>query len=173
LAFFSLNRFHKKEPPSELQEFKQTRAQKIFRFGYQSQALALRLRHGDVGTASLPERCFVVARGLGPKVALTQTKIDGYFEAAYRRLPLGISRFIRWLREPSSFAVRFCVAILLIVGGIFSFLPILGIWMLPLGLLLIAQDVPALQKPLVTALMWTEARWKSLKAKWQRSSRSN
>jgi hypothetical protein len=136
-------------------------------------ALALELRHGDVGTASLPERCFVVARGLGPKVALTQTKIDGYFEAAYRRLPLGISRFIRWLREPSSFAVRFCVAILLILGGIFSFLPILGIWMLPLGLLLIAQDVPALQKPLVTALMWTEARWKSLKAKWQSSSRSN
>jgi hypothetical protein len=45
--------------------------------------------------------------------------------------------------------------------------------MLPLGLLLIAQDVPALQKPLVTALMWTEARWKSLKAKWQSSSRSN
>jgi hypothetical protein len=28
-------------------------------------ALALELRHGDVGTASLPERCFVVARGLG------------------------------------------------------------------------------------------------------------
>jgi hypothetical protein len=38
--------------------------------------------------------------------------------------------------------------------------------MLPLGLLLIAQDVTALQKPIVTALMWTEARWKSLKAKW-------
>jgi hypothetical protein len=108
-----------------------------------------------------------------PKVALTQTKIDGYFEAVYRRVPAGISRFIRWLREPSSFAVRFFVAILLIAGGIFSFLPILGIWMLPLGLLLIAQDVPALQKPLVAALMWTEARWKSLKAKWQRSSRSN
>jgi hypothetical protein len=100
-------------------------------------------------------------------MALTQTKIDGYFEAVYRRVPAGISRFIRWLREPSSFAI------LLTVGGIFSFLPILGIWMLPLGLLLIAQDVPALQKPLVTALMWTEARWKSLKAKWQRSSRSN
>ena len=37
-------------------------------------------------------------------------------------------------------------SILLILGGIFSFLPVLGLWMLPLGLLLIAQDVPLLQK---------------------------
>jgi hypothetical protein len=136
-------------------------------------ALAPEWRHGDAGTASPPERYSAVPKGLGSKVALTQTKIDGYFEAVYRRVPAGISRFIRWLREPSSFAVRFFVALLLIAGGILSFLPILGIWMLPLGLLLIAQDVPALQKPLVAALMWTEARWKSLKAKWQSSSRSN
>ena len=27
-------------------------------------------------------------------------------------------------------------------GGIFQFLPVLGLWMLPLGLLLFAQDVP-------------------------------
>jgi hypothetical protein len=101
----------------------------------------------------------------------TKAKIDGYFEAAYRRLPLGISRFIRWLRQPSSFAVRFIVAILFIVGGIFSFLPILGVWMLPLGLLLIAQDVPALQKPIVAALVWTEAKWKALKAKWHATGR--
>jgi hypothetical protein len=40
--------------------------------------------------------------------------------------------------------------------------------MLPLGLLLIAQDVPFLQKPLVGALSWIEAKWKLLKARWQR-----
>lgn len=100
----------------------------------------------------------------------TQIKIDGYFEALYRRLPVSFSKFIRWLRQPSSFAARFAVAILFVVGGLFSFLPILGIWMLPLGLLLIAQDVPALQKPIVSALMWTEAKWKALKAKRQSSS---
>ena len=102
----------------------------------------------------------------------TESKIDGYFEAVYRRIPVSISRFIRWLRQPASFTVRWIVAILFIVGGIFSFLPILGIWMLPLGLLLIAQDLPALQKPIVAALVWTEAKWKALKAKWQGSSRS-
>jgi hypothetical protein len=65
-----------------------------------------------------------------------------------RRVPVRISRFIRWLRKPSSFAARLTVAFFLILGGVFSFLPMLGIWMLPLGLLFIAQDVPLLQKPL-------------------------
>jgi len=37
-------------------------------------------------------------------------------------------------------------AILLIVGA-FSAFAVLGVWMLPLGLVLFAQDVPMLQKP--------------------------
>jgi hypothetical protein len=90
----------------------------------------------------------------------------------HRRVPVSISRFIRWLRQPSSFAVRLIVALLLIVGGIFSFLPVLGLWMLPLGLLLIAQDVPFLQKPIVAALVWIEAKWNSLRTKWKSSSKS-
>jgi hypothetical protein len=40
-----------------------------------------------------------------------------------------------------------------------SFLPVLGFWMLPLGLLLFAQDIPMLQPPLVRALAWVERRW--------------
>jgi hypothetical protein len=36
-------------------------------------------------------------------------------------------------------ACRIPLAILLIFGGIFSFLPVLGLWMLPLGLVLFAQ----------------------------------
>jgi len=48
---------------------------------------------------------------------------------------------------------------LLIVGGIFSFLPVLGLWMLLLGLLLFAQDVPILQKPMARMLGWIECKW--------------
>ena len=48
---------------------------------------------------------------------------------------------------------------LLIFGGIFSFLPVLGLWMLPLGLLLFAQDVPVLQKPTARMLGWIERKW--------------
>jgi len=84
-----------------------------------------------------------------------------------RRVPTRVSRFIRWLRQPSSFAARLAVAVLFILGGVFSFLPVLGIWMLPLGLLLIAQDVHFLQKPLVTSLSWTERQWERVRLKWQ------
>jgi hypothetical protein len=99
-------------------------------------------------------------------MATTRAELNRYFEMIDRRLPPRAPQFIRWLRKPSSFAVRLVVALLLILGGFFSFLPILGIWMLPLGLLLIAQDVPLLQMPLIGALRWVETKWESLK-KWQ------
>src|SRR5690242_5188825 len=89
----------------------------------------------------------------------SKAELDRYFELIDRRLPSGVARFVRWLRKPSSFWVRFLVALLLILGGFFSFLPVLGLWMLPLGLLFIAQDVPVVQRPLVRALNWAEAKW--------------
>jgi hypothetical protein len=46
-------------------------------------------------------------------------------------------------------------------------LPILGIWMLPLGLLLIAQDVPLLEEPLLKTFAWVEVKWNWLKQKWR------
>jgi hypothetical protein len=103
----------------------------------------------------------------------TTEQINRYFEMVHRRVPVSISRFLHWLRQPSSFAVRIIVALLLIAGGIFSFLPVFGLWMLPLGLLLIAQDVPFLQKPTLTALVWMEARWNSLTTRWKSSSKSS
>jgi len=75
------------------------------------------------------------------------------FEA---RLPDRIARAARWLRQPDSRPVRIPVALLLILGGVFSFLPVLGLWMLPLGLLLVAVDVPALRPPLTRVLRWIE-----------------
>ena len=56
--------------------------------------------------------------------------------------------------------VRLPIAGLLVLGGIFSFLPVLGIWMLPLGLLLFAQDLPILEKPMAKGLGWIERRWR-------------
>lgn len=48
---------------------------------------------------------------------------------------------------------------LLVAGGTLSFLPVLGLWMLPLGLVLFAQDVPVLQKPMAKTLGWVERKW--------------
>lgn len=86
-------------------------------------------------------------------------EIDRHFAWFQQKLPPRMSSFVGWLRRPSSRLVRIPMALLLVVGGVFSFLPILGLWMLPLGLVLIAQDVPFLQKPLALSLGWVERKW--------------
>lgn len=75
---------------------------------------------------------------------------------------------MRWLREPSSRWIRIPAGLLLISGGIFSILPLLGLWMLPLGLLLLAQDLPFLRRPTRRALLWMERRW----VRWKRRRRN-
>ena len=97
----------------------------------------------------------------------TKAELDRYFGMIDRRMPASVSRFIHWLRLPSSFATRLIIAVFLILGGIFSFLPVVGLWMLPLGLLLIAQDVHFLQQPLVAAFAWVERKCEWLREKWK------
>ena len=89
----------------------------------------------------------------------SKMELDRHFAWFEGRLPPRLARFVGWLRKPSSRLVRIPLAILLIVGGIFSFFPVLGLWMLPLGLLLFAQDVPMLQKPMARMLGWVERKW--------------
>src|SRR3712207_5660565 len=59
-----------------------------------------------------------------------------------RQLPEAAARTFRWLRNPGARWVRIPFGGLLVLGSLLSFLPVLGLWMLPLGLLLLAQDVP-------------------------------
>lgn len=105
---------------------------------------------------------FEVSRKGQPDVsAEAKAALDRHFEWIAERLPNKAANFVRWLRQPSSRLVRIPLSGFLIIGGIFSFLPILGLWMLPLGLLLVAQDVPFLQKPLADTLGWIERKWMS------------
>lgn len=84
-----------------------------------------------------------------------------------QELPDRPGRWLRWLREPSSRWVRVPAGVLLILGGIFSILPVLGLWMLPLGLVLLAQDLPFLRRPMRWGLLWAERRW----IRWKRARR--
>ena len=88
-----------------------------------------------------------------------KAEIDRHFAWFENRLPARPAKFVGWLRQPSSKLVRIPLALLLMLGGVFSILPILGLWMLPLGLLLIAQDVPFLEKPVAQSLGWLERKW--------------
>jgi hypothetical protein len=76
-----------------------------------------------------------------------------------RRLPEKIGRFVRWITGSSSALVRVPIGLLLIAGGLVGFLPILGFWMVPLGLVLIAQDIPFLRPPLIALLRWINRKW--------------
>lgn len=88
-------------------------------------------------------------------------ELDQHFAWFEGRLPARSARFVGWLRKPSSRYARIPLAVLLIAGGILGFLPVLGLWMLPLGLLLFAQDVSVLQKPMARGLGWIEGKWQA------------
>ena len=76
------------------------------------------------------------------------------FKRLERELPHRVASWMRWLRHPGSRWVRLPAGIALIIGGVFSILPLLGLWMLPLGLMLIAADIPFLQRPMARLTMW-------------------
>jgi len=55
----------------------------------------------------------------------------------------------RRARSPDAVFARTVISLLLILGGIVGIvLPVLGFWMIPLGLALLAVDVPLLRGPL-------------------------
>ena len=57
-----------------------------------------------------------------------------------------IARFtyatLKWGDNHVPFGLRSVVGVLFAIGGVLWFLPIVGIWMLPLGVALIALDIP-------------------------------
>lgn len=89
------------------------------------------------------------------------------FEMLERRIP-ALQSPIRLLLRDSWTLVRLPLAILIIAGGLLSFLPFLGLWMLPLGVLLLAVDIPVL-RPSASAFVirgrrWTTERLRQLRA---------
>jgi len=93
-------------------------------------------------------------------------RVQRQFDRLQRRVPLS-SGFLGWMRRPSARPFRMPLGVLLVLGGIFSFLPVLGIWMLPLGLLLLALDVRPLQGPVGCAIVRGTRKWSN----WQRGRR--
>lgn len=52
----------------------------------------------------------------------------------------------RKYRLPRSRPVRISIGLALILGGFLGFLPVLGFWMIPLGLLVLSSDSPAVRR---------------------------
>jgi hypothetical protein len=83
---------------------------------------------------------------------------DWRLEGLIAHLPKNMQSIVRWLRLPSSRWVRIPAGLLLLAGGVFSILPFLGLWMLPLGMVLLAEDVPLLRRATDRGLDWIERR---------------
>jgi hypothetical protein len=95
-------------------------------------------------------------------------KLEEAFDAIERAAPHSLARTLRWMRRPQARVVRLPLGLLCIVGSFFWFLPVLGLWFLPLGLLLIAQDVPFLRRPVGRMTLYLLDRWKHLRTWWAR-----
>lgn len=52
--------------------------------------------------------------------------------------------------------VRILIGAALVIGGVFGFLPVLGFWMIPLGVVVMFFDVP-----------WVKARWLAVRNWWK------
>ena len=73
-------------------------------------------------------------------------KRERRMEQLIDRLPESWHSSARWLRRPSRRFLRISIGVLLIVGSLLAILPVFGLWMLPIGLLLLAEDIPVLRK---------------------------
>ena len=95
-------------------------------------------------------------------------KLDEAFDKLEREAPDFLTRAICWLRKPEARMVRLPLGILFIVAGFLWFLPVVGLEFLPIGLLLIAQDVPFLRRPVGRMTLWLLDRWVQLRQWWTR-----
>jgi hypothetical protein len=80
-------------------------------------------------------------------------------------MPGWANRHLNRLRQPRAVWVRVPAGIALAGGGVFSVLPVLGLWMVPVGLALLAQDVPPMRKPMARVLRFTNGKIDDMKAR--------
>lgn len=92
-------------------------------------------------------------------------ELDRLIDRYLGKMPRWMARFVTWIRQPHLRLLRMVSGVLLVFFGFLGFLPILGFWMVPLGLMLLAQDVRFLRRPVVRTIEWCERKWQSRRDK--------
>jgi len=94
--------------------------------------------------------------------------LDKAYEALARHCPEWFLRWLHGLRRPGVRLARLAAGLVLLVLGVLGpVLPVAGLWMIPIGLLLIAEDVPAMQVWVVAMILWLEVKWMKLRDWWR------
>ncbi len=69
-------------------------------------------------------------------------------------------RFHKWrIRLPESRPLRILLGIALIIGGLLGFLPILGFWMIPLGVMVLSLEIPLVRRWRRRFVVWFRRWW--------------
>ena len=100
--------------------------------------------------------------GDGGTEAKTERMLRRRLDRAERLLPGTLGRWVAHLREPSASWLRVPLGILLVLGGLVGFLPVLGFWMVPLAL-----DVALLRRPTARTIVIGEHLWGRLRRAWR------
>jgi len=99
-------------------------------------------------------------------------KRDDELEEAFDKLeaeaPDFLTRAIVRLRKPRARIPRLVLGGLFIVAGFLWFLPVVGLECLPIGLLLVAQDIPFLRRPVGRMTLYLLERWVRVRKWWSR-----
>jgi hypothetical protein len=87
-------------------------------------------------------------------------RLERQFRALSRASP-ALESVIAVINSRRGILVRLPLGLLLLLGGLMWFLPFLGLWMIPLGLLLLAIDLPALRPAVTAVIIRLRRRWSS------------
>lgn len=65
-----------------------------------------------------------------------------------------LQKYFHALKTSENHWLRKGIGVLLVIGGLLGFLPILGFWMVPLGLALLAVDYPVVRRVWRRTVVW-------------------
>jgi len=95
--------------------------------------------------------------------------LDRRLDKAERHLPEMFGAWLAHLRHPSASWLRVPLGVLLVIGGLLGFLPVLGFWMAPLGLVLLSLDFAMLRRPTARTIVSGERFWRRFRRRYRRS----
>jgi purine-cytosine permease-like protein len=65
------------------------------------------------------------------------------------------------MRLPQSRLLRITIGCVLIFGGVLGFLPVLGFWMVPLGLIVLSHDLAFVRRQRRRLHVWWARKWQA------------